>query len=237
MSRKTLIITILAIAIIGLAAVTGYFLQRQEAGKVRPGGVATTPEKPVVQPEEPTTTEPIDTSDWKIYRGEKWEWMIRYPPELAGLERTDKEDIHYSSDPKAPEFIYFHLPYQDPGELTPYKFWAGKYLWDKEIGWIPSRDCKPPPIEPDEIRTEKEIDGVHFTRIEKRWEPNPLGLGRLILEIHYLGNYQGICYDFDFFRYLSKNETFSEAMSKLEKELNLFESIVSTFRLLEKQNK
>jgi hypothetical protein len=79
MPKKTLIITVIIVAVIALGATAVYIVQKQEAGKVRQKGVATTPEKPVVQPEEPTTTEPIDTSDWKTYRNEKYGLEFKYP--------------------------------------------------------------------------------------------------------------------------------------------------------------
>jgi hypothetical protein len=113
MPKKTLIITILAIAVIGLAAVTGYFLQKQAGEEMkRQEGIATmpsAPEKPLVQPSEtppitevtpqpetPTTTEPIDTSDWKTYRDEEYGFELKYPegplPEWAE-GRIWREDV------------------------------------------------------------------------------------------------------------------------------------------------
>jgi hypothetical protein len=96
MPKKTLIITVIIVAVIALGATAVYIVQRQEAGKVkRPEEVTTipsAPEKPEAQPSEtppitevtpqpetPTTTEPIDTSNWKVYRNEKYRFEVRYP--------------------------------------------------------------------------------------------------------------------------------------------------------------
>jgi hypothetical protein len=81
MPKKTLIITAIIVAVIALGATAVYIVQRQEAGKVRQKGVATTPEKPVVQPEEPTTTGPIDTANWKVYRNKEYGFELKYPKE------------------------------------------------------------------------------------------------------------------------------------------------------------
>jgi hypothetical protein len=142
MLKKIGIITaiIVAIILIGLTAI--YITQRQEGEEMRrEERVATTPkvpEQPTIQPEEPVT-QPETPTDWKIYKGEKWGWMIKYPPELVGLERSDKDmGLRYYSDPKTPEFIQFQSPFQDPSEpWMPYSFKAQKYLGVKGVGWVP----------------------------------------------------------------------------------------------------
>jgi hypothetical protein len=111
MPKKTLIITGIIVAVIALGATATYIAQRQEAGKVRQKGVATTPEKPVVQPEEPTTTEPIDTSNWKVYRNEKYGFEVRYPINWEFWENK------YEKESRAPALrisgILFDVTFQE----------------------------------------------------------------------------------------------------------------------------
>jgi hypothetical protein len=98
MPKKIAIIPLIAIVAIALGATAVYITQKQVGKEVRrEEGVATVPqapEKPPVQPPEtppitevtpqpeaPTTTEPIDTSNWKVYRDEELRIVFRYPDE------------------------------------------------------------------------------------------------------------------------------------------------------------
>jgi|GEM_PF-6717779 len=83
MPRHTLIITAIIVAVILIGATAFSIFLRQGGKEVRRGEeVAVTPKEPVVQPEEPTTAETIDTSDWKTYRNEEYGFEFKYPPHL-----------------------------------------------------------------------------------------------------------------------------------------------------------
>jgi hypothetical protein len=77
MPKKTLIITAIMVAVIALGATAVYIVQRQEAGKVGPGGVATIPKE---TPEESIVQSP-DTSRWMTYRMKECGFEIKYPLE------------------------------------------------------------------------------------------------------------------------------------------------------------
>lgn len=71
MAKKTLIITAIIIAVIAIGATAAYIVLRQ-GGEVRRKEVATIPEEP--------TAEPMDTSNWKTYRNERYRFEVKYPP-------------------------------------------------------------------------------------------------------------------------------------------------------------
>lgn len=104
MPKHTLIITVIIVAVIVIGATAIYITLRQGSEEVKKQEeVATTtkkttsqPEKPVAQPEEPTTTEPIDTSNWKIYRNDKYGFEVKYPKEWFIIF---KEPLTLSSAP------------------------------------------------------------------------------------------------------------------------------------------
>lgn len=74
-------------AVIAIGATAVYITQRQGDREVaREKEVATipkTPKKPVVQPEELTTTDPLNTSDWNVYHNERYGFAVRYPKDWA----------------------------------------------------------------------------------------------------------------------------------------------------------
>jgi hypothetical protein len=104
---KKIVITLLVIAFIAVAGAATYITLRQKGEEVKTEQeVATIPKVP----EEPTTTEPIDTSDWKTYRNEKYEYEIRYP--LTPLPDWAKRRIWKKENTKSPilETIVILLP-------------------------------------------------------------------------------------------------------------------------------
>lgn len=96
MSKKVPVITTLIVIFIALSATAVYISLRQGSKEVEEKQPVATEsvesEKPVGQAKEPTITEPIDTSDWKTYRSEEYEFEVRYPPsyEIQDLIRNGK---------------------------------------------------------------------------------------------------------------------------------------------------
>ena len=90
-----LIIFLLILIFFALGTATFYFSLKEKGKKIEkeektatlpkaPQTKKTTPEpeKITTQLQEPSTTEPTDTSDWKIYRSKKWGFEIKYPSHL-----------------------------------------------------------------------------------------------------------------------------------------------------------
>jgi hypothetical protein len=103
MTKRIAIITIIAIALIVLGGAVAYITLKQGGEEVeREQPVVTVPEppkEPVVRPEQPTTPEPIDTSDWKVY-------IPSQDPSTIRLVRPPKDPVILSLEdlPKiAPE--------------------------------------------------------------------------------------------------------------------------------------
>jgi hypothetical protein len=96
MNKNILIITAIIVAVIGLIVLGGVAyiglksqkgVQEEMREEELPTAVIPEPaEEPVAQPEEPiteqpTTPEPIDTSDWKTYRNKKLGFEVKCPRE------------------------------------------------------------------------------------------------------------------------------------------------------------
>ncbi|HIE43653.1 MAG TPA: hypothetical protein EYP78_02510 [Candidatus Omnitrophica bacterium] len=92
MPKNILVVTAIIVAVIAMGATATYLTLKGKGERMeKEERVATTPEvekesiprpkESVIQPksEEPITTEPIDTSDWKTYRNEKFGFEMRYP--------------------------------------------------------------------------------------------------------------------------------------------------------------
>jgi len=226
MPRHILIITAIIVATIAIGVTAAFLILRQggeevsrqaevatttEESVAQPEGT-TTPEKPATQLEEPTTTEPIDTSDWKVYRNEEYGFEIKYPRDLIGLER-----IYNTAGAGG---INFKLPGQGlPDPHEPYSFFGRRYL----SSGLPD-PCRLPCSRAQIERVE--IGGVLFTR---SYLTNPdIPFSKLKVLIHYTGKHNDICYHLiyaDYSRNLGKDE--------LQKNIARFESIVSTFKLLD----
>lgn len=168
MTKRILIITGIAVALLAVGATATYLALKQEIERAKLEQPAvTTPEEPAVQPEEPTTTEPIDTSDWETYRNEEFGFEIRFPRILLDLKRT------YST--RVVGGINFRLstqPLSDPFER--YQFYGRK-----GYQYVQPNPCTP--LEEGE-HTEKNIGGVRFIRTEIK--PSPGTRGLLAIEIH-----------------------------------------------------
>ncbi len=244
MSKKIAIIALLVIAIIAVAGAATYIVQQKKEAQQRQEGaekvrqeeqVATIPETPkqtlASQPEEPATTEPVDTSDWKVYRNEKYGFEVRYPPELVA-EVVESLSLNPSF---GWEGVAFRLPTQDPSYSgTPYTFFATRFT-------LPGKpvQCEGLPAEMVGKQTEEKIGGVTFIRSEIR-SPNEYFFqeGDLVTEIlSYEGEYKGVCYYFSYYVQRDEQETWSSFLSRSRGEIDTniirFDRIVSTFKLLE----
>ena len=106
MPRNILVIILLILALFALGTATFYFTLKEKGEKIekeektatlpktsQTKKVSPEPEKIVTQPQEPTqeptTTEPIDTPDWKVYRNEKYGVEFKYP---SGYKIEKDED-------------------------------------------------------------------------------------------------------------------------------------------------
>lgn len=74
MNKKTALITLLIIILVGVIGASAYLLKGSRE------------QEKTEQPEEPTTTEPIDASNWKVYRNEKYGFEFKYPKEYDEVE-------------------------------------------------------------------------------------------------------------------------------------------------------
>ena len=71
MNQKKLIIALLILVLLGTA---GYFISIRNRNNS------------ILKPNQSVKTETADTSNWKIYRSEKYKFEIKYPPTLEALE-------------------------------------------------------------------------------------------------------------------------------------------------------
>jgi hypothetical protein len=115
MSKKqlTIVITVLAVIVAGAAAWVATNNKPQTSSQPVAHNSSTVPSPTPEQQDgaEPTTTpevitSDIDTSDWKTYRNEEYNYLIRYPQDLFTLENI--LDPNYLLDPK--RIILFHIP-------------------------------------------------------------------------------------------------------------------------------
>jgi hypothetical protein len=239
MSKNILIIALLVILIISLGLTALYITQRQEVGKVGEQPVATLskPSKGTLsQIPSPSASaiSPLDTSNWKTFEGKRWSWMIKYPPEpLVSLEKSFSPSIEDPSEDLLQLRCEPRILTESPRTPCLYEFSGARYAWSRaSSSWVFVGDCKPPPPAENEIRTEHEIGGVHFVRTENHyWMDRSNPLSRLVSYISYQGNYNYVCYLFHFTRFLGEEETFDEAIERLDEEIKLFDQIVSTFQV------
>jgi hypothetical protein len=93
--------------------------------------------------------------------------------------------------------------------------------------------CNPPSLEEAVKQTQREIGGVMFTRIDRMADPFVKG-------ITYKGRYKDICYYLEYGPFPElpsdpiKGVSYDEG--KLQRDIPLFEHIVSTFTILEIRN-
>ena len=132
MPRNILVITLLILALLALG-VTSFYLTLKGKGErmEKEERVPTLPEEPVVESQEPTTTEAIDTSDWKTYRNEEWGFEVKYPPQVFNIVvEQDKVSLKEASPPILPDPTL-----KDVVTLYTIEF---KYLPREKASW-----CKP----------------------------------------------------------------------------------------------
>ena len=95
MPRNILIIFLLILALFALGVTTFYLTLKEKGERMeKEERVETLPEEPVVESQEPTTAEAIDTSDWKVYRDEELGIAFKYPKEwgeVSGFEFRGKD--------------------------------------------------------------------------------------------------------------------------------------------------
>lgn len=112
MNKKTALITLLAIILIGVIGVSAYFLkgiERQER-KI-----------PIqVQPAVPSQL-PVDTSDWKVYRNEGYGFEVSYPGDWQVFAVYSSRGVgqQYYIPGINPETITFHEPGKNPALDAP----------------------------------------------------------------------------------------------------------------------
>jgi len=131
MRKRTLIIVFVALLLFAVGGFGAYFLftsPEQEKGAEttqiterisQSKEVSTQPEETTSPPKEPTTTEPVDTSDWKTYRNEKYGYEIRYPHEYA-IQIDEEGGVYFFApgylekcQPHCPIFFSIHITETD----------------------------------------------------------------------------------------------------------------------------
>lgn len=136
MTKHVLIITTIIVAVIAIGATATYITLRQGGEKVRrQEGVATTTEEPLVQPEEPITTKPIDISDRKTYRNEKYGFEFKFPEE--GSLRAQSKPI---SPNKA--WVTVRFPFNNPASDDRFTIWTK--MLDVRVDDIAREKCEFP---------------------------------------------------------------------------------------------
>ncbi|MBA7616701.1 hypothetical protein ES703_23999 [subsurface metagenome] len=94
MPKKTLLITLLIVILTAGLAAAGLYIGKQ-LSQPKKGGQETTPEHPV-EPQETVseiTSADIDTSDWKTYRNDEYEFDVKYPKDAHVRETVKGGDI------------------------------------------------------------------------------------------------------------------------------------------------
>jgi hypothetical protein len=134
MSKNIFIITAIIVAVIAIGATAIYITLRQEGEEMKPKQPVITPpkipEEPIVQPEEPTPTEPIDISDWKTYRNEEYGFEVKYP----------KDWYYITNKMKYQEMVCFNprgIAGDCTGVLTISQSWNSTFQKEDPPGFYP----------------------------------------------------------------------------------------------------
>ncbi|MCD6154380.1 MAG: hypothetical protein J7J22_01120 [Candidatus Verstraetearchaeota archaeon] len=144
MKKRTLIIIFATLLLFAVGGFGAYFLftspeQKEGAENIQitepisqPKEVSTQPEEITSPPKEPTTTESIDTSDWEIYRNEKYGYEIRYP---FTFEEVSENKTWFGPPPNVEGGVTILVS----PKLTIYSPNAAGYLSEEEVKEIVER--------------------------------------------------------------------------------------------------
>jgi len=109
MNKKTALIAFLALIVISVIGLSAYLLQGTSKRQKELTPVLPEVSKKILPPKEPTVpSQPeIDTSDWKVYRNEKYGFEFKYPKEYDNYEwcRIKEEGNEIRVGPVGMRFI------------------------------------------------------------------------------------------------------------------------------------
>jgi len=111
MPKKTLLTVLLILILTGPITATGIYIGKKLRQHREESSIPPSAEPEEITPET-TPTEPrkVDTSDWKIYRNEKYGFEMKYPKSWSVLEVNDLHVSFQSSLERAPELHLSIIP-------------------------------------------------------------------------------------------------------------------------------
>jgi len=105
MGRKLLAIFFIAFFFFTVGGLAAYFILTPSTTEVtkqvsQPKETTNQSEETTLPPKEPTTTELVDTSDWKIYEDKEHNFRLKYPPEgQLVYHRENEARINFPVEP------------------------------------------------------------------------------------------------------------------------------------------